>query len=181
MKKIKRLTAIILCVTAAILFAGCTEKGTKDSSDVPADTSVSAKTDENSPTDGQPVISAGEVKATEGKNVVVPFTVSRNCKIAAMDIVITYDGECLEYVSASAGSLYSDGIVAANGSDGKVKLSVITLYPPEGEGEMFTVTFKAIGKSGQKSAITTEVTTCCESVVTNRITPTLKPGSVTIE
>ncbi len=119
-----------------------------------------------------------EVTCKAGQTCKVEVRVSAHSQVAASDLIIQFDSTKLSFEGFQAGGVYTSE--AALQSAGKVKVTSITLNPPEEEALMGTLTFKAL--PGATGTVPLQlISETCANIDLVDMVPVCFKGSVTIE
>ncbi len=118
-----------------------------------------------------------EVTCKAGETCTVEIWVSGHSQVAASDLIITFDDTRVSFQGFKAGKVYQSD--AGLQSAGKVKVTSVTLTPPEKETVMGTLTFKV--KEGATGTVPLMLTSeTCSNIDMVDMTPVCLKGSITI-
>lgn len=169
-KKVLLLTLCLVC-----LLCGCGEQPAQNDtqSDTQNDTSSAAL-----PVGGDFKFWLSDVTCKAGESCQVEIRLSPKSQVAASDLIIEFDADKLSYESFQGGGAFQSE--AAEQETGKVKVTSITLNPPEEETLVGTLTLKAKeGANGKTDLKLTSET--CANIDLQDMVPVCFGGSVTIE
>ncbi len=162
LKKVLLLTLCLVC-----FLCGCGEQ--------PAQNETSSTT---APVGGDFKFWLSEVTCKAGETCQVEIRLSQKSQVAASDLIIEFDATKLIYENFQGGGVFQSE--AALQQEGKVKVTSITLNPPQDEALVGTLTFKAkegaLGKTDLKL-----VSETCANIDLVDMVPVCFGGSVTIE
>ncbi len=162
LKKVLLLTLCLVC-----LLCGCGEKPAQN------DTQSDA-----APVGGDFKFWLSDVTCKAGETCQVEIRLSGKSQVAASDLIIEFDDTLVSYESFKAGSVYNSE--AALQEAGKVKVTSITLNPPEDETLIGTLTFKA--KEDAKGTTDLKlVSETCANIDLVDMVPVCFKGSITIQ
>ena len=119
-----------------------------------------------------------DVTCKAGETCDVEIRLSQLSQVAASDLIITFDSSKLTYESFQGGGVFQSE--AALQEDGKVKVTSITLNPPQEEALVGTLTFKAKEGATGKTDLKLVSETCANIDLVD-MAPVCFGGSVTIE
>lgn len=165
-KKVLLLTLCLVC-----LLCGCGEQPAQN--DTQNDTPSAAL-----PVGGDFKFWLSDVTCKAGESCQVEIRLSQKSQVAASDLIIEFDADKLSYESFQGGGAFQSE--AAEQETGKVKVTSITLNPPEEETVVGTLTLKAKeGANGKTDLKLTSET--CANIDLQDMVPVCFGGSVTIE
>jgi len=164
--------AVIIAIVGAILLFSTVFSSDKD------DKTPSSQT---SATGGNITVTVESAEAQPGSVVKVPVKVSDNSGFMASLIEISYDGKVLEYMDYEKGDVITD-YEFVNG-DNKIQFLNAENENTTKNGTMFTLKFRVIGKSGDKSDIKISATDNGGFINFDEqdVKPTINNGTVTVK
>ncbi len=163
-KKVLVLALCLLCV-----LTGCGGET--------ATTTSTPTLEESLPVGGDFKIWLDEVTCKAGETCSVNIRISQHSNVAASDLLIEFDNTLVSYEGFKAGTVYTSE--AAKQSDSVVKVTSITLTPPEDEAVMGTLEFKV--KETATGTIPLKLTsTTCSDYDLNDLAPVCFKGSITV-
>ena len=104
-------------------------------------------------TSGKINVNVGSVEAEEESIVKVPVTVSNNPGFTAHLVNVTFDGKVIEYMGYEKGDVISDYEFVPGDNSVSILHSEAELKDTTNNGTMYTLKFRVIGKSGDKSDV----------------------------
>ncbi len=111
----------------------------------------------------------------------VPIEVSRCRGLGGIQFVLSFDPQVLELLEVQTGSLPSGGSADVRKRvPGKARIAMIADSVVDGDGQLLVARFKAIGKSGQSTALEIEETKAVTFKDRVDMLVTIEPGNLQI-
>lgn len=167
-KKVLLLTLCLVC-----LLCGCGEQPVQNTPSVPNTSSSNP-----APVGGDFKFWLSDVTCKAGETCQVEIRLSQLSQVAASDLIISFDSSKLSYESFQGGGVFQSE--AALQGEGKVKVTSITLDPPQAESLVGTLTFKAKEGATGKTDLKLVSETCANIDLVDMV-PVCFGGSVVIE
>lgn len=102
---------------------------------------------------GSITVNVGSAEAENGAIVKVPVTVSNNSGFTASLVNVTFDGKVLEYMGYEKGDVINDYEFVPADNAVSILHSEPELKDTTKNGTLYTLKFKVVGKSGEKSEV----------------------------
>ena len=126
------------------------------------------------------VLKVSSASGEVGDTVIIEINIENNPGIAGTVLLVIFDSDVLEVISAEAGTVTSNGLFFANTENpGKITMSWLLLNGVDGDGSLLEITFK-IKDTAEKSTEISVVDNGTSSKAEELISTTAVSGSVTI-